>query len=120
MPEHGADGEKPAHGFTGMHTVFDIGAHDACRGFRAQGHGTPLAVGNAVHFLLHHVGFGADAAAEKIGVLHEGSTKLTKAVAGENLERGGLHHLKKTALRRKLVGKALDSLNLCHERTPAK
>ena len=54
MPEHGADGEKSAHGLAGVDAAFNVGAHDAGRSFGTQGHGTALAVGNAVHLLLHH------------------------------------------------------------------
>ena len=115
VTEHGADGEELAHGFAGVHTVFDVGAHDACRGFRAQGHGAALAVLYAVHFLLHHVGLGTDAAAEKVGIFHEGGAKFTETVAGEHLAGRSLHHFEKAGRILKMIGKALDSLNLCHD-----
>ena len=103
-----------------VQAVLEQSARRAGGSFGTECNRTAALVLKGVHLLLHHVGFRADAAAEKVGVFHERSAKFAKTVAGKHLAGSGFHHLKKTALRRKLVGKALDSLNLCHERTPAK
>ena len=116
MAEHGADGEELAHGLAGMHSVFDIRAHDARRGFGPQGHGAFLAVGESVHFLLHHISFRADGAAEEIRVFQKGRTQLAEGVTGEHLTRRLLHAQEEGAVFGKKVGETLDGLNLCHDR----
>ena len=115
VAEHGSYGEELAHGLAGVDAVLDIGAHDAGGSFGTQGHGAALAVLYAVHLLLHHVGLSTDAAAEKVGVFHEGGAKFAETIAGEHLAGSGFHHLKKTGRFLKMIGKALDSLNLCHD-----
>ena len=120
VPEHGADGEEFADRLACGHAMFDVGTHDTCCGLGPQSHGPALGVGEGIHFLLHHVRFGADGAAEQIGVLHERSTQFAVSVAGKHGAGRGLHTLEQPTFRGEKIGETFDGLNLCHKRTPEK
>ena len=116
MAEHGADGEELAHGLAGMHSMFNIRAHHPRRGLRPQGHGAFPAVGKGIHFLLHHIGFRADGAAEKVGIFQKRGAQFTEGVTGEYLARRLLHTQEEGAVFGEKIGKTFNGLNLCHDK----
>ncbi len=90
VAEHGADGEQLGYG-VGAAPAFNVGAHDPGGRFRAHGQRTPLAVGEGVHFLLDHVGFVPDPAAEEFRPFEDGGTQFRKAVTGKDFPRDAFH-----------------------------
>jgi hypothetical protein len=62
--EHGAYGVKPCDRIGGKQIVFNVGADNGRRGFRALGQKFVVAVAEGVHFLFDDIGGFPDAALE--------------------------------------------------------
>ena len=77
--EHGANSVKFAHRVLGIQFVLNIGPHNRCRCFRAQGQEIPFSIGKGIHFLFHNIGIFPDTPGKQLGALHNRNADFFKA-----------------------------------------